>query len=246
MFYETMPLIRFDLNRARQEGVFPTLALPQRLLDCGLSSWETVARLNKLNETKEKIWVSFDIEGYVERLTHCSIATSPAMGFIIAFDNPQWSIEEEEAVWRALSRVLMSPRIPKVLQNSLYDLFVLAYSYKIMVSGLSWDTMLGHWELYAELEKNLALQASIYTREPYYKDDRVHDSVERRYRYCCLDSATTLEIMLAQKAELARIPATQKHFDLLMRLLRPLLFMELQGINYDSESSKKALVKVYE
>jgi hypothetical protein len=35
--------------------------------------------------------------------------------------------------------------------------------------------MLKHWSLNAELRKSLALQTSIYTREPYYKFMRLQE-----------------------------------------------------------------------
>jgi len=77
-----------------------------------------------------------------------------------------------------LARVLEDPNIPKILQNSLYDTFVLHWSYHIRVRNVVDDTMLKHWSLYAELKKSLALQTSIYTREPYYKFMRLQNETE--------------------------------------------------------------------
>jgi hypothetical protein len=103
--------------------------------------------------------------------------------------------------------------------------------------------MLGHWEMYAELDKGLDLQASIYTLEPYWKNESKSLDLRTRYEYCCKDSAVTKEIQEAQVLELSEDPAAEKHFKFNMELLNPFLYMELRGLAYDQRGADEAKAK---
>jgi DNA polymerase I-like protein with 3'-5' exonuclease and polymerase domains len=106
-----------------------------------------------------------------------SFATAANEAFIVPFTNMDgssyWSLEEEVKIWTLLVKVLGDPGIKKILQNSLYDRFVLQYGYEVVVKGIVDDTLVKHWELYAEMRKSLAFLCSIYTKQPYYKEMRV-------------------------------------------------------------------------
>ncbi len=241
--YENAPLLRFDLNKSKAQSHYPDVRIPVRNFDIQLRAAQIVERLDAIHLSSDSVWLSFDLEGYWNRITRFSVATSPTSGFIVPFTQGEfgsaWSPDEEMAIWKATSRVLANPRIPKVLQNSLYDRFVLAYQHKVLIRNVAWDTMLAHWEMYAELEKNLGLQASIYTEEPYWKEDRESDDLPTKFLYCCKDSAVTDEIRQSQAAELAKLPLALGHFNFNMELLNPMLYMELRGLCYDRA---KALV----
>ncbi len=89
--------------------------------------------------------------------------------------------------------------VPKVFQNALYDTFVLDYGYGIHVSNVAEDVMLKGWEYYCELPKGLSCQASVWTREPHWKDDDMYESNGENLAIgCARDSAVTLEICETQ------------------------------------------------
>ena len=222
--YEVTPLLQFDLRKAVREASTPILTLPKRSLQVSLSEPELIFRLRQIRN--EKITVAIDIEGGIDTMSCISFATSPTDAFIIPFNN-----KDTPQLWRELALTLEDPNVPKILQNSLYDRFVLHFSYGIRVRGVIHDTMLKHWELYSELEKSLALQASLYTDEPYYKFERKTEDVDTFYKYCCKDSAITLEISNKLNGMLSG--SSLVHYQLNMGLLNPLLYMELRGIKYD-------------
>jgi DNA polymerase I-like protein with 3'-5' exonuclease and polymerase domains len=238
-----IPLLLFDLKRARDEGTSPVLSLPERHLDVDLTPEGILLKLDELALTKPKI--AIDIEGYVFRMTCISIATSPSYAFIIPFTNSFWPEHLEPLMWRSLANVLGDPDIPKILQNSLYDTFVLQHSYNLPVRGIIDDTMLKHWALYCELPKSLGFQASIYTKEPYYKSERSSDDRRTHYAYCCKDSAVTYEI--SDKLDTLLHGPALAHYRLNVSLLEPLLYMELKGMAYDSikASDRLAYVNTY-
>lgn len=243
--YEQKPLIDFDLRRAREEGAFPELKLLERKFNLR----PTVDEIELLCSTirSQRSPISIDIEGYVTSgMTCISIATSPTEATIIPFWRGQWmawpDVFDEIRVWKALADLLSDPAVPKILQNGLYDLFVLAYAHKIFVRSQSEDTMLKWWELYCEMEKKLSIQASLLTKEPYWKEERGSDTVEDYFRYCCKDSAVTYEICKALDNYVTG--ASKDHYRFNMELLRPLLYMELRGIRFNKEEAEKRLVDV--
>jgi DNA polymerase len=236
--YGLKPLLDFDLRRAREEMGTKTLSLPQRTLEVDLSAHEIIERLRRIKVTKPTI--AIDIEGYVNHMTCISIATSPTSCFVVPFDHLSEDIEWQ--VWRALSDVLADPTIPKILQNALYDTFVLQYGHNIPVRGVNDDTMLAHWELMCEMPKSLAFQASIYTREPYWKDERKDEDRHNRLLYAAKDSAVTYEIRNSLRTRFS--PTAFRHYQLNLALLDPLLYMEMRGMRYDQTLAKQKVTWV--
>lgn len=260
--YDWTTLLMFDIRKAAIESKLPDHHVPYRDLRTDLSLDALLSEMDKVLDQRPTI--SIDIEGGIYGMSCISIAPSPTFSFIVPFERRDgtsyWSFEEEMEVWRKLAAILAHPGIPKILQNSLYDRFVLQYAYKIVVHGIADDTMLKHWELYCELEKGLGFLCSLYTKEPFYKGDRKADDGQTFYRYCCKDSAVTYEISNAVGALLDHtrvsntIPNWQArqvllkqsfaHYRFNMALLNPILYMELKGIKYDTAKAKAYLAKV--
>src|SRR5215475_882167 len=243
--YEQTPLLLFDLKRARHEGERRELLLPRRTIKVLKSVGEVQLELRRMRENKRKIGT--DIEGYVNNLTCISFSDDPLCGYVIPFTGTNanyWSEEDEYVVWLEVKALLEDPTVPKVLQNGLYDRFVLAYSYGILVRGVSDDTMLKHWEVYCELQKRLSLQASIYTKEPYYKDERTTDDWEEFWQYSGKDSCVTLEIsnFLDTIPELRG--AALEHYKFNVAMQNPLLYMELRGMLNDQSEAQKTAVEI--
>ena len=242
--YEWTPLLTFDLKKAATEGLSPTIVVPSRTLCITKSAVAIVEELERLRA--EHVPVSIDIEGYVESMSCISVAPDAGYSFIVPFakrdGSSYWTQDEEVSIWKALANLLADPSVPKTLQNSLYDRFVLQYSYGCLVSNVRDDTMLKHHELYCELEKSLGFQCSLYTSEAFYKSDGKSDDQDTFFRYCCKDSAVTMEI--SQKLEGILKPPQHEHYHFNMTMLNPLLYMELRGIRYATDLSKKRLREV--
>lgn len=170
--YEWTPILMFDIRKALAGAGRPDLVLPSRDLQVDFGFAETCRAMEQI--IHDKPLIAIDIEGYVGDMKCISIARSPKEVFIVPFTKMNgtsyWEhLDEEVEIWRLLALLLGDSKIKKVLQNSLYDRFVLQYSYGIVVRGVVDDTMLKFWELYCELEKSLGFQTSILTDQPYYK-----------------------------------------------------------------------------
>ncbi len=246
--YEQTPLLLFDLKRARTEGETRNLNLPQRTITVARSVQEVEEYVRMLQTNPCKIGT--DIEGYVDNLTCISFAHSPLQGFVVPFTGPggnYWNEVDELQVWLLIKELLEDRRIAKVLQNGLYDRFVLAYTYGILINNVTDDTLVKHWELYCELKKSLAVQASIYTKEPYYKDERGSEGFEDFWKYNGKDSCVTLEISNVQDAQLPG--GSLEHYQFNMQMQDVLLYMELRGMLYDipkaAQEAKSIREEVY-
>ena len=233
--YDLCAMLQFDLKKAARHGAFPECRHPARTLETNHDCNAVIQRLQKIR--LDKTPVAIDIEGRIDTMSCISFATGPHDAFIVPFylkDGTKHPCNTWQ-VWRELVLTLESHDVPKVLQNALYDRFVLAYSYGIRVHGVVDDTMLKHWELYSELEKNLGVQASLYTDEPYYKGDIKSQDNKTFYEYCCRDSAVTLEI--SNKLDNYLRGVSLVHYRQNVALLNPMLYMEMRGIRYNESGA---------
>ena len=228
-----------DLQRARKEASSPTLELPSRSLLVEETPDRVLEMLDHLLLSKPL--VACDIEGYIHTMSCISFATSASEAFIVPTSGNFWG-DLEWKMWQKLALVLEDPSIPKILQNCLYDLFVLQYSYSIRVRGVIDDTMLKHWELLCELPKSLGFQTSIYTTEPYYKSERQSTDRLNFFRYCCKDSAVTFEINSLLERKLT--PKQKAHYHFNLSLVDPILYMENKGMAYNSPLAETRLAEI--
>jgi len=236
--YEQTAIILFDLKRARTEGESKDLVLPERQIEVAKTVEDVEVWFQQ--HKGQNLKMGTDIEGYVDNLTCISFSDSPTSGFVIPFSGGggnYWSPDDEGQVWKELKQFLEDPTTYFVLQNGLYDRFVLAYTYGILITGVIDDTLVKHWELYCELPKRLSLQASLYTKEPYYKDERDSTNFNDFWTYNGKDSCVTLEISNRQDSQLVGL--ARQHYEFNMAMQNPLLYMELRGMCYDSEESHK-------
>lgn len=237
--YEWMPILRLDLHKAISGSRTPEHVIPARDIDLNTEINHVIHRLEQLHSHP---YICLDIEGGINGLKCISFATSPSDVFIVPMlkmsGASYWpDVDSEMRVWRAIADVLQNPSIKKILQNSLYDNFVLSYSFKCPIVNVADDTMLAHWERLCELEKNLGFQASIYTNEPYYKSEISSSDSQRFWTYCCRDSAVSFEINNVLRTKLDS--TANAHYQFNVQMLRPLLYMELRGIRYNVEGAAK-------
>ena len=233
--YAFMPLFLMDLSRAAKEGQTKELTVPRQDYQIKLSTSECVDRLAQLQADRKP--VAMDIEGYVNNITCISFTNKANEAFII--DLIAQDPTDEIILIKAIDRFCKDPLVPKILQNSLCDSFVLAYTFGILIRNIAHDTMLSGWEIYPELPKGLGTQTSIWTNYPYYKADRKKADKSIHHRYCCTDSDVTLQISNAHMENLSGSALT--HYKFNMRMLNPLLYAQVKGMKYDGAMAKELL-----
>lgn len=248
--------LKHTLARAKDECRSPELHLPVRSLRTDYSA-EQICQILDTWPTGERC--SLDIEGGLPRdavnlrrlkpkkgqrpfgWPCVSLASSPSTSFTIAWS--RFREESHAAILSSFARLMYRTDVPKVLQNQLYDNFVLSFGYGIPIRHVSEDVMIKSWCIFAELPRALGCQASVWTREPHWKDDSMYGSDgEGLYRGCALDSAVTLEICEAQDSALAG--SRLEHYHKMRSIQSPFLYMQVRGIKYDQEKVSSKLAEV--
>lgn len=250
------PLLKFDIKRTVQEASSPDLYLPQRQIITDLSADELIYLMDSW---PSGLRCSIDIEGglpidivnvkrhkskgkYKSKFgwTCVAICGRPTKSFCIVWH--KFNEVDHGRVLQAFARLMFRYDVPKVLQNQLYDNFVESFGYGIPIRNVTDDTMIKGWAVYAELPRSLATQASIWTRQPFWKDETMYiDRGEGLYRGCGMDAAVTLEICEAQDSVLTGPPL--QHYHSIMQMENPFLYMEVRGMRYDLDSVNRLLGK---
>lgn len=201
--------------------------------------------------------LAFDIETFRTRVdgdftdweVSCiSLALSSTEGICIPFVDEHGDYFppfQELEIWKGLRAILGDPAIPKLGQNLMFDASFLLRKHGIVVTNMH-DTMLAEGVLLPDLPKGLDFLCSLYTNEPYYKDDgKQYDSFEGSaedfWVYNAKDSAVLHEILEEQLVALNEQDNMQT-YDVLRKLMHPLMFMQERGVLVDVEGvSKKAV-----
>ena len=210
--------------------------------------FDEVIKFYKLIETKSIC--AFDIEAPPDFITCFSLAIQHENRIqsmcIPLMDNHgnYWSPQQELEIWQGLARILNSPYIRKLMQNGMFDITYLLRKMKIFTDNFYFDTMLAQHLCYTDLPKSLAYLTSIYTYEPYYKDQgkKVHFELQKDWQsywyYNAKDSGYLFPIMDELKKELVDFEATDA-MTYQMELHKPLIEMFYNGILADTEGIAK-------
>lgn len=234
--WEYYYLVMLDVRRAVTESTSAAIDIPQQDVQVIMDPVQACHRLELITNIDHPI--AMDIEGGVTTVSCVSFALSPSYVFVVPLET--YSLEDRARALRAISRFCVSST-PKILQNSLYDNFVLSWAYKIPIKNVLHDTMLSSWEIYPELPKSLAVQTSIWTRQPFYKFERKSDRRETFYNYCGKDSAVTAEIHHKHIEALASHESAKEHYKFNVDMLKPSLYMELRGLRFDQTAANDTL-----
>jgi uracil-DNA glycosylase family 4 len=188
----------FDFKRAVDQSRFREYRLPERNLWVCRSSAELYDFIRR-NERNE--YLSVDIESHNCVPTAIGLAFKKHEALSIPFtsiygpSNPD-GVNKTELInlWRMLFKLLDAKKI--IGQNFKYDEQVLTrLGFRMRLAG---DTMLLQHTLNPEFPQSLAFITSVYTEEPYYKDEGKgynpkKDPFSRLLLYNAKDAAVTIE-----------------------------------------------------
>jgi len=176
----------FDMKKAKRQSSFKELVLPSRTLAICNSTYQLEQYENRINGNK----LSVDIEA--QQCIPVCVGISHSAHEAITI--PLWKLTEPERTgcWLLLDKILSSNKI--IGQNFNYDrdkMCRLGFSF----GKITDDTMIKAAVINPELPKNLAFNTSIYTDEPYYKDEGMYEgSFEDLLIGCGRDACVTWEI----------------------------------------------------
>ena len=158
-------IFHYDLARALADAEHNRLDYPayESLIDPGMGELEYIVE----HAIDYDDPVSFDIETFGPGQISCvGFAPRDDLGVCVTHEN----IEGLELV-----RKLWESPVPKVMQFGTYDVTFMRYFYGWSIGGFydrGWDTYTASAVLEPELPKGLDMLASVYTRMPFYKEER--------------------------------------------------------------------------
>ena len=253
-----MPFFKFDVARAVRHAKTVDFTPPRRGGTLRPTLEEVLSYITRIRELRQSC--TLDIEGFADDVgvTMLSICTTPEDGIVIPFwldGGNYWSEADEVLVWQAVAELLADENVQKKAHNAFYELFVLAWRHRCHVNNLHDDTMMKHWELFPDFAKSdkdqgkpkaamtsrkrsLAVCASIYTEQPYYKGGRLSEDSEVKLRYNMTDSQVTCEIDQVTEKMLAKVSASLDHYRFNINLIPAYNYIMLRGCRFDFDKAK--------
>jgi len=244
--YYNRQIMIVDMKRARDESHSPSLDLPSRHIQICQNSGELYGFLERYKNHQK---LSADIESGGHCLPICiglSFNKSHAMTVPLWNEGGISSIPTADlaTIWIMLSKVLWEKDI--VGQNFNYDRDKIR-RLGFIIRRIYSDTMFKAFAINPELPKGLAFNTSIYTREPFYKDEGMYEgSIRDLLLGCGRDACVTLEIDEAMEPELDELGVRKFYYNFLMKL--PDLYLEIEnnGFCINQEKRMELLTKYVE
>lgn len=244
-----LPLYEIDMDRIKIQAERPDYSPPERRYDISLTHGELCQRLTRILKDKPP-QLACDIEtlqGVHGPIVWCiGFASQPSQAFVVPIirrGSFAWSLDEEVRLWRLISQIFLDPAIKKIFQGGMYDLAILGRYYGLrLATGTYEDTMYCHHASYPYLWKSLEVLCSIYTWEPYYKDEgRVNigsRTDEAEFRYNGKDCCVTREVFPHTENN-ARELQTYKGYRRTMSILPSHLGMTIRGVRIDGKKKEE-------
>lgn len=232
-----------DFKRAWEESATPEMNLPSRHLQICKNSAELADFRNRY---KDKIKMSVDIESGGSCLPVCmGLAFNKHHGMTVPLWNKDGisTIPDSDLVscWMILADMLYEKEI--IGQNFNYDrdkIRRLGFIIRKLIS----DTMYKAFAINPELPKNLAFNTSIYTREPFYKDEGMYEGdIKDLLTGCARDACVTYELDEAMDPDLDELGMRPFYENFLMTLPEFYLEIENNGFGIDTEKRDELIRK---
>lgn len=235
--FELNTIFDFDIGKIAAERKFPELNLPQRTYYIDPPEAQALELAKQLLAAEQ---ISIDIETPGGKLFCVGFSCDPSCALVLKVDK-KWK--------KQLIRMLCENEIPKIFQNGVFDCSFLLKEEGIRVGGygydwdgqciVGYDTMFAQQAAYPEFRVGLDFQASMYTREPYYKDEgknqdlNIADDELQYLTYNGKDAAVTLEIAQAQQADELTDPNVRIGFETTVMQLPVVIDIMAQGMKLD-------------
>jgi uracil-DNA glycosylase family 4 len=244
--YWNRQIILFDIKRAFTQSKFKELQLPVRTLEICKNS----AHLAEFrNRYKGKLKLSVDIEANGTCIPVCiGLAFNKHHGMTV----PLWNhdgisnIPASDLVqcWIILAEMLYECEI--IGQNFNYDRDKIK-RLGFIIRRLASDTMLKAHAINPELPKGLAFNTSLFTEEPFYKNEGMYQgSITDLLLGCARDACVTYEVNENMDADLDELNQRQFFENFLMKLPDLYWSIENQGFRIDTHERDRLLRKYIE
>lgn len=253
--WEMQPIVQFDVNRAVRESTFKELKYPQRTLHINptfaeaLNWFDHVESMRGAVEFEHGPLAMFDIESVkgrygVYHLTHFGFGNRPDEAFCVPLTHtdrrPWWTENQEILILRRIQRFLYHENWTYSGQNVVSDCRTLRRAGIVApYMHRGFDTMLAHRLVAPGLPHSLQFLCSIYTDEPYYKDEGGRNekftvSDDQFQLYNCKDVATQVEAAVGLRADLKELGMLDYFYEHIMGQWQAVFFMWEKGFKVNT------------
>ncbi len=245
--YWNRQVMIFDFRRAKEQSKFKEVILPSRNLHVAKNSAELY---DFQRRTENETFPSIDIEAHPNGscIPICvGISFKPNEGITV----PLWNVDsisdipdsDLASMWRILANVLSHDVVG---QNFGYDRDKIK-RLGFVIGGLHSDTMLKAFVINPELPKNLAFNTSIYTEEPFYKNEGMYEgSMNDLLMGCARDACITKEIDLAMDHDLDEMNLRNYYENFILHLHGLYGYIESEGLRTDENIRRNLITKYVE
>lgn len=190
--------------------------------------------------------ISFDIEIKNMELACISFAWEPTSSISIPFTYEKGdylTVEQEVVVMKLIARILGNSQIRKLGQNLIFDTHFLLRKYGIRTHNFD-DSMIAQHTLLPQLNKGLDMITSLWTDQPYYKDEgkewfKLGGAYKTLWVYNGLDSMTVAEAfpkILSDLSKMDNLSAYERQ----LSIVQPCCYIMERGIRVDIEGLRAA------
>lgn len=245
-----------DFIKVKRESEFPELKTIPRQIQIIRSNLELIRFIESYFTSGEECLVSLDIETYKGIPTCVALAFNPYHGASIPLlsikgvgGGIELPLTEQIEIYLTLARFLNRPEVKLIGQNIKYDhdkLIAVSRILEPWAGKIGADTSLMMGIVYPEFPKNLAFQTSLFTNEPYYKDEGKEfnpkkDKAEVLLSYNAKDAMVTYENKIALDKELDEFGTIYGrdlrgfYYDYVNKLHDFYMDIEQEGLDVDRE-----------
>lgn len=174
-------------------------------------------------------------------------ALSATESFTVPTTLKYWKTHDRLAeVLRLIKRICES-KVEKTLQNGLFDCFWLKSEFGINVANFKWDPRYMHHALHPSMPHDLATLGSLYTRQPFWKDEakdpdevmKYANNTEALWTYNGIDCCVTWVVCRKLQAELCTSGMMDFYLHHYAAVLPVMLDIMLHGIRIDRIEMEK-------
>jgi uracil-DNA glycosylase family 4 len=242
--YWNRQIILFDFKRAKAQSEFGDLRLPSRTIEICRSSAQLADFRARYKDKKRRMAVYIEANGTC--IPVCmGLSFSPHHAIVV----PLWNSDglssiptaDMVQIWIILAEMLWENDI--VGQNFNYDRDKIK-RLGFVIRRIASDIMLKSFAINPELPKNLAFNTSIFTEEPFYKDEGMyHGTIQDLFNGCGKDACVTIEIDENMDADLNELGMRPFYENFLLRLPDLYWSIENQGFRVNADARNELIRK---
>lgn len=241
-----------DMKRAAEQSLFPEIKIRRREL---LTSPSFDTAISFIKECHKHERVASDLETLNKHVSCFSLCYDPSLSISIPLlgrtpGSDYWTEVQEAQIWQAYCNLMQDRKVVKVWHNGCAFDVPFLFMQNHILSLPSDDTMVKHRIVFPDFPAKLEYPTSIFTDQPYYKDDKKMwmtptKDPDKFWRYNATDASVTMEIDPQLDALIQADEGYRWTYQNTMESLEPCLYAGMRGMRADKaalqELSKRIL-----